>query len=142
VELSTFSRRGGQARSAAKTVANRAKMRVFWRKVHCGELPSPRRYRKFPEAIQALARRYIWWLPPGEALAFPLRVVAQVMDIGAMDDCATLERFFGSVEMRHALKRAEPGWFRPRSWVFWHYRLGLAKWGDETPPLPTRAFDA
>lgn len=64
------------------------------------------------------------------------------MDIGTMNDCITLEKFFGPAEMRKALKRAEPGWFRARSWVFWHYRLGLTEWDAEPPPLPTRSFNA
>ncbi len=142
MELSAFSRRGGQARSVAKTAANRAKMAAFWRKVRRGQLPPPRRHRKFPEAVRALARRYVWWLSPDESLALPLRVVAQVMDLGTMTDCATLESHFGRPVMRQTLKRAEPGWFRERSWVFWHYRLGLTKWRGEPPPLPTRSFDA
>jgi hypothetical protein len=141
MELRAFSRRGGQAKSPAKTAANRAKMATFWRKVRRGDLPPPRRHRKFPEAIRVLARRYIWWLPPDESLALPLRVVAQVMDIGTMADCATLEKHFGRPAMRNALKRAEPGWFRERSWAFWRYRLGLTKWGDEPAALPSRSLN-
>jgi hypothetical protein len=142
MKLSAFSRRGGQVKSVAKTAANRAKMSAFWRKVRRGELPPPRRYRKFPDPIRALARRYVWWLSPDESLALPLRVVARVMDIGTMADCATIESHFGCPVMRNALKRAEPGWFRERSWAFWHYRLGLIMWGGEPPPLPKRSFDA
>jgi hypothetical protein len=141
MELSAFSRKGGLARSVAKTAANRTKMTVFWRKVRRGELPPPRRYRRYPDSIRALARRYVWWLSPDESLALPWRVVAQVMDIGTMADCATIESHFGRQAMRDTLKHAAPGWFRERSWVFWHYRLGLTRWGDEPPALPTRSFD-
>ena len=142
MELSAFSRKGGQAKSDTKTAANRAKMSAFWRKVRRGELPPPRRYRQFPDSIRALARRYVWWLPPDRALALPQRVIAQVLDLGTMADCAALEAHFGRPAMRRVLQRAEPGWFRERSWGFWHYRLGLTQWGDEPPPLPTRSFDA
>jgi hypothetical protein len=117
-------------------------MAFFWRKVRRGEIPPPRRHRKFPEPVRALARRYIWWLSPDEALALPLRVVAQVMDIGTMDDCAILQEYFRHSDLRKALKNAEPGWFRPRSWAFWHYRLGVVNWGGEVPLLPARSFDA
>jgi hypothetical protein len=142
MKLSAFSRKGGQAKSAEKTAANRAKMSAFWRRVRRGELPPPRRYRKFPDPVRALARRYIWWLSPDESLALPLRVVAQVMNVGTMADCATLESHFGRPGMRRALQRAQPGWFNERSWKFWHYRLGLTRWGAEPPSLPTRSFNA
>lgn len=137
-----FSKKGGRAKSAAKTVANRAKMKIFWRRVRSGELPAPRRRKVFPAAIQDLATRYIWWQPSEESLAFPLRVVAQVLNLGTAADCVTLEKFFGQTTMRAALQQAEPGWFRERSWVFWHYRLGLTPWGKEPPPLPSRTYVA
>lgn len=44
----TFSRKGGQARSPAKTVANRAKATAFWDAVRAGRKPSPRRLRVPP----------------------------------------------------------------------------------------------
>lgn len=139
MELLEFSRKGGQAKSLAKTRANRAKISIFWRKVRRGEVPPPRRHRKFPEPVRVLARRYIWWLPPEASLALPRRVVAQVMDIGTLGDCVTLQKYFSRAELRKTLRQAEAGWFRPRSWGYWHYRLGLTKWGAEPPPLPVRA---
>jgi hypothetical protein len=142
VNLSDFSRKGGQAKSAAKATANRAKIAAFWAKVRLGELPPPRRHKTFPEPIHELARRYIWWQPSNESLAFPLRVVAQVLNLGTAADCVTLEGYFGQETMRDALRRAEPGWFRDRSWNFWHYRLGLTPWGEEPPPLPARSYVA
>ena len=142
MDLSAFSRKGGRARSAAKTLANRAKMTAFWRQVRRGDRPPPRRLRRFPDPIRALARRYLWWLPPDEALAQPQRVIAQVMDLGTWADCAALEAHFGRALMRKTLRHAEPGWFRPRSWVYWHFRLGLTPWGQEAPPSPSRRFAA
>lgn len=141
MNLADFSRKGGQAKSAAKTSANRTKMASFWKKVRRGELSAPRRHRTFPESIHELARKYIWWQSSKESLAYPLRVVAQVLNLGTAPDCITLEEYFGKKMMRAALKQAEPGWFRERSWNFWHYRLGLTPWGAEPPPLPTRSYD-
>ncbi len=140
MDLRAFSRKGGRARSTAKTLANRAKINHFWQQVRRGERPPPRRLRRFPDPIRALARRYLWWLPPDEALAQPQRVIAQVMDLGTWSDCSTLEAHFGRALLRKTLRHAEPGWFRTRSWVYWHYRLGLTPWGQETPPPPVRRF--
>jgi len=44
----TFSRKGGQARSARKTQANRAKAVAYWQAVRGGQAAPPRRYRKPP----------------------------------------------------------------------------------------------
>ena len=42
--------------------------------------------RVLPEALmerqRQLARKYIWWKTPEQAVQQPLRVLAQVMDIG------------------------------------------------------------
>ncbi len=56
----TFSRKGGRARSEAKTAANRAKATAFWNAVRTGEKPSPRRRRipPTPEAIATLLVGY------------------------------------------------------------------------------------
>lgn len=56
----TFSRKGGRARSEAKTLANRAKAAAFWNAVRTGEKPSPRRPRvpPSPETIATLLADY------------------------------------------------------------------------------------
>ena len=56
----TFSRKGGKARSAAKTAANRAKSVAYWDAVRTGEKPAPRRLRTppAPEAIANLLADY------------------------------------------------------------------------------------
>jgi predicted nucleotidyltransferase len=41
--ISTFSRKGGKARTPAKTAANRAKAAAFWADVRVGKRPAPRR---------------------------------------------------------------------------------------------------
>jgi len=52
---STFSRRGGKARSAAKTAANRAKAASFWNAVRAGQRQPPARPRTPPDP-QSIAR--------------------------------------------------------------------------------------
>lgn len=57
---SVFSRKGGKARSPAKTLANRAKAAAFWDAVHAGRKPPPRRLRlpPTPTAIADLLAAY------------------------------------------------------------------------------------
>lgn len=52
---STFSRKGGQARSVAKTAANRAKAAAYWQEVRAGLRPAPLR-RKPPPSSEEIAR--------------------------------------------------------------------------------------
>jgi uncharacterized protein len=56
----TFSRKGGKARSAAKTAANRAKAVAYWRSVRAGEKSAPRHARTppAPEAVGKLLAEY------------------------------------------------------------------------------------
>lgn len=90
------------------------------------------------EALVPYASLYIWWETPEEAVRQPLRVIAQVMDIGDFEDANRLLAEAGRLAFRDALRRAGPGWFNARSWHYWHYRLGLAPPGGRVPPLPRR----
>jgi len=85
--------------------------------------------------LETFASRYIWWQTPAEALQFPARVIAQVMDIGDWEDVQRLAGLVGEDELRRVLTGAEAGQFRPRSWAYWCYRLGLAS-ADQPPPAP------
>jgi hypothetical protein len=89
------------------------------------------------QLLSAWATRYIWWKTPTEALRYPERIIAQVMDIGDYNDGQEMLRAFGEDTPRHILRHAEAGMFSPRSWAYWHYRLGLAAPG-QVPPLPRR----
>lgn len=91
------------------------------------------------EALKALASKYIWWKSPGEAVAMPERVIAQVMNIGDYADVQVLAAQVGDDVLREVLMRAEAGQFSERSWAYWHYRLGLAS-VDHVPALPLRRF--
>jgi len=52
----TFSRKGGEARSPAKTAANRAKAAAYWAEVRAGRRPAPRRPCS-PPSVEEIARR-------------------------------------------------------------------------------------
>ncbi|HEU4785070.1 MAG TPA: hypothetical protein VFS83_17165 [Ktedonobacterales bacterium] len=87
--------------------------------------------------LSSWAARYVWWKTPAEALRYPERIIAQVMDIGDYDDVQKMLRAFGEATPRYILRHAEAGMFSSRSWAYWHYRLGLAAPG-QVPPLPQR----
>jgi hypothetical protein len=92
------------------------------------------------DALKPFARKYIWWKTPEEAVAFPERVIAQVMELGDYDDVQTLARDVGDAVLRRVIARAEPGWFSEKSWAYWHYRLALARPG-QVPARPRRRFE-
>jgi hypothetical protein len=90
-----------------------------------------------PEVLRPFARKYVWWKTPDEALAFPQRIVAQVMNLGDYEDVQVLATSLGESVLRDVLLHAEAGQFNARSWHYWHYRLDLAAPG-RVPPLPAR----
>jgi hypothetical protein len=91
------------------------------------------------DELRRLAGKYVWWKTPEEALSMPDRVMAQVMNIGDHADVEILARRVGDSRLRDVLMHAQAGQFNPRSWAYWHYRLGLAE-PDLVPALPERRF--
>lgn len=103
--------------------------------------PGRPRARARPDAgrlLREMARKYLWWLQPGEA-ATPDAVIAQVMELGDYGDVLRLEAALGRERLAGALRSAPPGRLSPRSWAYWHYRLGLAAPG-RAPKPPRRRF--
>ena len=88
--------------------------------------------------LRSLARRYVWWLSPAEALTRPDFVATQIMEMGDYDDVLELEAALGSEALVRALRGAGAGRLSERSWIYWHHRLGLA--GRRIPPLPRRTL--
>jgi hypothetical protein len=93
-----------------------------------------------PALGRGLARKYLWWMAPDDALRDEDRLVAQVMNMGTFDDIRLVEARLGEAHMRRVLESAGPGWFDDRSWTYWHYRLGLVRPGGRVPGLPRRRF--
>jgi hypothetical protein len=93
------------------------------------------------DLLLALAARYIWWKPSVEAVRYPQRIAAQVMNIGDYEDVQRLACALPSDRLRDVLRAAEAGQFSERSWHYWHYRLGLAKAPKDVPPTPVRIFE-
>ena len=94
-----------------------------------------------PVLMKRMAQRYIWWQPPEASVRDPRRVIAQVMDVGTLEDIQSLAEAVGRNTLFGVLEFARPGWFRPRSWAFWHTTLGRTSAG-RIPPIPSRRTDA
>ena len=89
---------------------------------------------EYPPHLLEIARRYVWWSDPEQTLAENLpRLMAQVMEMGTWDHAHALLDVVGEEAFRKVLRHPPPGVFSPKSWVFWHRRLGLG----EAPPLKT-----
>lgn len=89
------------------------------------------------EGLALLAKKYVWWKSPEDAVGQPERVIAQVMNIGDFEDIQRIEALAGTEMLARVLTQAEIGQFTPRSWSYWHYRLGIADI-DDVPALPLR----
>jgi hypothetical protein len=99
----------------------------------------PQRDQRTNDALlRRLARRYMWRWSEQKALDRRQQLVAQVMDIGTFDDATALIEALGEPAFLETLANAEPGWLSPRSWAYWHYRLGVTPADSEPPPAPKR----
>jgi len=87
--------------------------------------------------LKTCAAKYLWWVTPDEALKRPERIVIQVMNLGDFEDVNAVLDSFGEEKARELLMHAEAGQFYPRSWHYWHYRLGVSE-VDCVPPMPIR----
>lgn len=87
-----------------------------------------------------LARKYVWWKRPAQALEDKRHFLASLMTFATMEDTQWMEQNFSRDELIDVLKKPPIGIFTGRAWHFWHYRLGLAKNEFDIPDLPERAW--
>lgn len=87
-----------------------------------------------------LAKKYLWWQKPEEAVQKPERVLAAAMNLGSLEDYQLLYKHFGPAALSAVLQMKVPGWFSPRSWSFWHRVLDLVPVSEAVPPPPEREF--
>ena len=92
------------------------------------------------DQIRHLASRYIWWQSPEEVMSQPDRLIAQIMNLGDYADVQYMVNAIGAGPLLKALSSAQAGQFNPRSWHYWHYRLGLKSSKESLPALPKRTF--
>lgn len=91
------------------------------------------------ELLQPLAKKLFLSDSPPPADA---AIIAQVMDGGDERDFCALEANFSRDELITVLETAPALRFRPRSWVYWHFRLGLISMAAELPNPPRWDIDA
>lgn len=89
------------------------------------------------DVLYNLAKYYVWWKTPEDALKHPEIIISQVMNIGDYSDVQKMDHTVSKEYMRQVLLQAYAGQFDKKSWHYWHYRLGLAAPGN-VPPLPQR----
>lgn len=89
--------------------------------------------------LMPFAKKYIWWMTPQDAMTDPHRVIAQVMNLGTLEDVTKLRELIGEEQLKQVVLSARPGEFSERSWHYWHKVLGISR-RTEIPPLPVRKF--
>jgi len=83
-----------------------------------------------------VAPRVIWFEPPEEALANPVRFVAYLMMYGTLEDIKVVRRYLDPNDFREALEHAPPGIIDRRSWAYWNTVTGRYP----VPPMPRRVI--
>jgi hypothetical protein len=85
----------------------------------------------------ALAKRIIWFEPPEQAIADPIRFLAYAFKHADHKDMSVLKQAYTREELRDALQNAPPGIIDARSWAYWNLILRDL---SPPPPMPTRTF--
>jgi hypothetical protein len=84
--------------------------------------------------LLAVAPRIMWFEPPEQALADPIRFLAYLMTYGTLDEITVVRRHLDLDDFREALDRAPPGIIDERSWAYWNAVTGRYP----APPMPRR----
>ena len=88
-----------------------------------------------PELLE-VAKRVVWFKPPEQTLDDPVHFLCHLMTYTLPEDMIAVSKVVSPDEFRYALEHAPPGIFDPRSWAYWHIKLGR----DPVPPLPVRTI--
>jgi hypothetical protein len=86
-----------------------------------------------PELLD-VARHIIWFEPPDQALADPVRFLACLMTYGTVAEIGVVRNYVDLEDSRAVLERAPPGIIDPRSWAYWNVVTGRYP----VPPMPKR----
>ena len=83
-----------------------------------------------------IAPRVMWFEPPEQALADPVRFLAYLMTYGTIEEIEVVRRYLDMDDFREALDHAPPGIIDPRSWAYWNVMVGRYP----APPMPRRVI--
>jgi hypothetical protein len=86
--------------------------------------------------IEAVAKRVVWFEPPQQAVADPIRFLAYAMTYGDHEDMSILRRHLSNADLQEALANAPAGIFDGRSWAYWNLMVG----NYPAPPMPERSI--
>ncbi len=86
-----------------------------------------------PETAR-IAKRIVWFEPPGTALSDPVRFMAYAMARACYEDMQAILKLLTPEDFIEALDRAPPGIVDARSWAYWNLVAGRYP----APPLPER----
>jgi len=86
--------------------------------------------------LLAVAPRVVWFEPPEQALANPIRFLAYVMTYATPEEVAVVRRYVDLDDLREALEHAPPGIIDERSWAYWNAMTGRYP----PPPMPRRVI--
>jgi hypothetical protein len=84
--------------------------------------------------LLAVAPNVVWFEPPEQALADPIRFLAYLMTYGTSEEIAVVQRYVDLADFREALEQAPPGIIDERSWAYWNIVTGRYP----VPPMPRR----
>jgi hypothetical protein len=73
---------------------------------------------------ETVARRLIWFEPPEEALADPVRFMAYAMARATHAEMKVIRQYVNDAEFLEALDHAPPGIIDRRSWAYWNSKMG------------------
>lgn len=86
------------------------------------------------EEVRAVSRQVIWFEEPEQAISDPVRFLIYAMTYATFENMQIIRQHVTDDEMREALRNAPPGIIDPRSWSYWHLKLGQYP----APELPIR----
>jgi hypothetical protein len=81
-----------------------------------------------------VASRVVWFEPPEQTLAEPVRFLTYAMTYGTTEEIAVLRNYFELDDFRETLEQAPPGIMDERSWAYWNVVTGRYP----VPAMPRR----
>ncbi len=88
----------------------------------------------YPQELQAVAKRVLWFEQPEETLAYARRFLAYLMTYGTWEEVLTAKKYFADRDFEAVLEDPPTGIFDVRSWTYWNHVYGRST----VPPLPLR----